>query len=143
MYPSRIECVWVAVDQAGMLGAFLTAGEGGIPFNAIQSTIINFIELEEKILQLPISSLTHLTISVPSPNHFIAIAERGFFVYDSTDPNRYELVCIPKTPLNLKQLPHQYMTYLQTLKLKHSLFQSATKININLEFDQVIYASHD
>ncbi|WP_162626543.1 hypothetical protein [Acinetobacter sp. CFCC 10889] len=134
--------MWIAVDQTGMLGAFITAGEGEISLNAIQSTIINFIELEEKILQFPISSLAHLTTSVPYPNEFIAIAERGFFVYDWTDKNRYELVCIPKTPLHLKQLPHQYMTYLQALKLKHSLFQSTTTININLEFDQVIYASH-
>lgn len=142
MYPSGMDCVWIAVDQAGMLGAFITAGEGGIPFNAIHSTIINFIELEEKILQLPISSLTHLTISVPCPNDFIAIAERGFFVYDWTNQNGYELVSIPKTPLHLKQLSHQYMTYLQTLKLKHALFQSTTTIKINVEFDQVIYASH-
>ena len=142
MYPSGIDCIWIAVDQSGMLGAFITAGEGGIPLNAIHSTIINFIELEEKILQLPISSLTHLTISVPSPHDFISITERGFFVYDWKDKNGYELVCIPKTPLNLKQLPNQYMTYLQTLKLKHALFQSTTTINIHLECDQVLYASH-
>lgn len=143
MYPDGIDCMWIAVDQVGMLGAFMSAGGGDIPTNAIQSTIILLEELEEKILQFPISSLVDLKIHLPRSDDFIALSERGFFVYDWSDvhhskySNGYELISVPRTPTYLKQLPKNYLIYLQALHLKKSSFQDSNFINITLEFDEV------
>ncbi|MEG0482507.1 MAG: hypothetical protein RR575_07045 [Acinetobacter sp.] len=136
--------MWIAVDQAGMLGAFMSAGEGDIPTNAIHSTIILLEELEEKILQFPISSLVDLKKDIPRPDDFIALSGRGFFVYDWSDihhyskySNGYELISVPRTPAYLKQLPKNYLLYLQELCLKKSSFHDSNFLNINLEFDNV------
>lgn len=137
MYPDGIDCMWIAVDQAGMLGAFMSAGEGDIPINAIQSTIILLEGLEEKILQFPISSLVDLKKDIPRPNDFIALSGRGFFVYDWSGSHGYELISVPRTPIYIKQLPKNYLLYLQELYLKKSSFHDSNFLNINLEFDNV------
>ncbi|RZG73448.1 hypothetical protein EXU29_07005 [Acinetobacter wuhouensis] len=137
MYPLGVDCVWIAVDQHGMLGVFLTAGEGAIPLNAIQSTIIELAQLEKEILQLPITSLASLQTSVPRPDDFIAFAERGFFVYDYSSLYNYELVCLPKTPLYIQQLPNTYANFLQHLILKNALYKNTIILNIKSEFNEI------
>ena len=54
-----------------------------------------------------------LLVTVPRPDDFIDMAERGFFVYDWTDihrternrSNAYELVAVPETPIVGASLP--------------------------------------
>lgn len=106
-----IDCVWLASDRAGRLAVLITAGEGPIPPAALDGPV-EFFEIETLLLELPVSAAAHLLVQVPSPDSFVALAERGLFVYDWTDVHRtagktnaYELVATPSEPQQLASLP--------------------------------------
>lgn len=81
-YPEQFDCVWLASDSEGNLGAFITAGAGPIPTAALNSTAILFDDIEFRLLQLPLVSHFQLPDSVLSHDNFNGFAKRGFFVYD-------------------------------------------------------------
>lgn len=110
-YPKQIDCVWLASDVAGQLAAMITAGEGPIPAEVLKGGYL--LEIEEWLLQLRTVGQAKLIASVPDPESFVSLSERGFFVYDWTDVHRssaqcrgeYELVCSPETLLLRDALP--------------------------------------
>jgi hypothetical protein len=88
-YPGQIDCVWIASDRDGHVGAFVTAGVGPIPELALNSAEPLLVEdIEEAILKLPKVSDCRLLVSIPRPDSFIDMAERGLFVYDWSDVHR-------------------------------------------------------
>ena len=110
-YPGQIDCVWLASDVAGQLAVMITAGEGPIPAEVLEGGYL--LQIEDWILQLRTVGQARLIASVPNPESFVSLSERGFFVYDWTDAHRastqrscqYELVCSPETLLPRDALP--------------------------------------
>ncbi len=89
----------------------ITAGCGPIP-EQVLSHPVDVTDIERLLLELPKIGEARLNIQVPNPASFIALSERGLFVYDWTDvhatskrTNAYELVAAPTVALCLEQLP--------------------------------------
>ena len=112
-YPEGVDCVWLAVDDRGMLAGFITAGSGPIPGSVLaHATDVADIE---GLLQdlLPAASEASLRVEIPKADSYLALCRRGFHVYDWTDihasaarsKGTYELVAVPSKPLFVGQLP--------------------------------------
>lgn len=110
-YPKQIDCVWLASDSTGQLAAMITAGEGPIPAEVLKGGYL--FEIEEWLFQLGTVGQAKLIASVPDPESFVNLGERGLFVYDWTDAHsssaqrrgKYELVCSPENLLMRDVLP--------------------------------------
>src|SRR5215472_14947016 len=89
-YPINLDCVWIASDRDEHCAAFVTAGVGPIPALVLNNTAKSVLieSIWEAILRLPKVSTCRLLVSVPRPDSFIAMAERGLFVYDWSDVHR-------------------------------------------------------
>jgi hypothetical protein len=130
--------VWLASDRQGHLGAFITAGIGPIPKKALDASQMAIEEIEGSLCQLPSVSQAHLLVSVPRPDDFIDLAERGLFVYDWTDINRtvdkalcvYEPVAVPVTPITIGSLPVELSALARVLKIANVDFLDGDAINI-------------
>ncbi len=102
-YPVGVDCVWLGLDSAQHVGVFVTGGEGPIPNAVLEQSLLWIEDMELEVLGLPKVSDAELLVSVPRPDSFIALAERGLFVFDWADVSRtagelsnsYELVASP------------------------------------------------
>lgn len=120
-YPAGIDCVWLAFDCEGRVGAFITAGLGPIPNSTFDENLVSIEEVESILDDLPPITQAKLLVNVKRPDDFIALAERGFFVYDWTDISRtsasamnaYEPVAAPIKPIHLSELPRALMIFAQ------------------------------
>lgn len=112
-YPDGVDCVWVACDRDGFLGAFVTGGSGPIPLHVLASDALAVEEIETRLGLLPPVSAARLLVQLKRPDDFVGMAERGLFVYDWTDVQRtrsesihaYELVAVPHQPIKLDMIP--------------------------------------
>lgn len=112
MYPTQLDCVWLASDSSGALAAFITAGEGPIPIEVLSRCDVTSLE-REILRSLPAFTQATVLVSVPKPDSYRELAERGLFVYDWTDLHRvradetraYELVARPQQSLQIDSLP--------------------------------------
>ena len=52
-YPEGIDCIWLASDRAGHVGAFITAGRGPIPAEALRSDTVAVDDMEDHLVELP------------------------------------------------------------------------------------------
>ncbi|MBY3136110.1 hypothetical protein [Rhizobium laguerreae] len=132
-YPSGMDYVWIGSDKDGFLAAFVTGGFGSIPLAALEDAALPLENVEPLLAEMPSVSKANLLVSYPRPDDFIAIAEKGFFVYDWADTHRverdytrkYEMVAAPTSPVPLQKLP--------------SLLQvSARRIKFNFPFSEEI-----
>lgn len=138
-YPDGIDCVWIASDQHGHLGAFVTAGIGPIPISILSDETISIDEVESAICDLPLISDAYLLVQMKRPDDFIAMAQRGFFVYDWRDVHRttdestslYELISRPQTPINLGSLPKQLREIAAKASLGNLDFNQAQSLNVS------------
>lgn len=104
---------WIATERNGYVAAFITAGEGPIPEAAFKNGVLSIKEVEAAILELPVVSEAKMLVTVPDPDSHIALAGRGFFVYDWTYVHSakaklsyaYEPVALPLTPQILSDVP--------------------------------------
>jgi hypothetical protein len=111
-YPAQIDCAWLATDERGALAAMITAGCGPVP-EAVLSGPVEVTEIETVLLGLPKTGSAKMLVSVPRPDSFVALSERGLFVYDWTDMRRssseqigvYELVSTPAAAIHADDLP--------------------------------------
>lgn len=137
-YPDGIDCVWLAVDRDGHLGAFVTGGEGPIPLQALNSAHSPVEEIEERIYDLPRVSDARLLVEMKRPDDFVAIAERGFFVYDWTDVQRtmresvhaYELVAVPVNPITIDAVPDEIVGLVAGLGLDNATFVNGGRLDV-------------
>jgi hypothetical protein len=86
-YPYAVDCAWIASDGQGFVGVFITAGEGPVPAHALRGGFFPVEEVEARVLRLSIrtgQAVTNLC-DAPDPGSYIALAQRGVFVYDWTD----------------------------------------------------------
>jgi hypothetical protein len=135
-YPEGIDCCWLASDRIGQLGAFLTGGSGPIPAQLLLPPYL-LDDIEETILALPKASDIDLRVRVPRPDRFVALAERGFFVYDWSDVHRteqyideYELMALPYRPLTLDLLPESLSGTARAVRLAAVSFASAWRVDV-------------
>lgn len=111
-YPHGVDCVWLALDGAGHVGAFVTGGIGPVPLLALNDEFLPVEEIEEAIFSLPKVSDVRLLVSMKRPDDFVAMAERGLFVYDWRDVHRiakactdcYELIAAPHNPIKVSDI---------------------------------------
>jgi len=137
-YPEGIDCIWLASDCKGHVGAFITAGAGPIPTEALRSVYLSVEDIESQLVYLPSISQTELLVSVPRPDDFIALAERGLFVYDWTDIHRtagaqlrvYEPVAVPTQPLSASSLPADLAILAKALRLAGVAFAATAVVDI-------------
>lgn len=131
------DCVWIALDRNGYLAAFITAGIGPIFVSAYKQFVISE-DTEAYICGLAHTSEVRLLVNVPRPDDFIALAARGFFVYDwqdvyRTDKNRlsaYEMVAVPLTPLHISNAPEKIKEIVDTVELTDILFATEQRVSI-------------
>jgi hypothetical protein len=141
-YPTGVDCVWIGSDADGLLGAFVTGGVGPIPKPALDDRLPAIEDIEQLLLTLPIRSTTDLKVSLKRPDDFIALAERGFFVYDWRDTHRtivesrntYELIAAPRAPLRLDSLEGSLAQTAALTMFKNARFSSQSTIEIGTEF---------
>ena len=137
VYPDGSDCVWVAIDQNGSLAAFVTAGEGPIPTAFLKSGYV-LESIEDIICNLAITSEARLLASMPRPDDFINMAERGFYVYDWTDIDRtanevldaYELVAAPINPTNIEMQSTDIKELVAIVKLEGIVYAEKQLIPI-------------
>lgn len=138
VYPYGIDCVWIASDRNGHLGAFVTAGVGPIPVQALKSDLFDIRDVEEAVCHLPQVSKASLLISIKRPDDFIAMAERGFFVYDWRDAHRsvgesknaYEPVAVPLNPISTSALPESLANLVENVTLRNWDFIGGKSLDI-------------
>ncbi len=137
-YPDGVDCVWLAADRDGYLGVFVTGGSGPIPVQALNSEHGPVEDIEERIFDLPRVSDAKLLVAVKRPDDFIALAERGLFVYDWSDVNRtaresihaYEPVAAPVSPIKVDALPDEIAALLEGLRLENVAFAEGQLLDI-------------
>lgn len=138
LYPEGIDCVWLASDRNGCLGAFITAGVGPIPIEALDFAYMPVEDIEGQLCQLPPVSQAQLLVSVKRPDDFIELAERGVFVYDWTDINRtarevlrvYEPVAAPTKPITVGSLPSDLAALAKVLRFKDVVFANGEAVDV-------------
>jgi hypothetical protein len=79
--------------------------------------------IEDALLTLPKVSGCHLLVSIPRPDSFVDLAERGLFVYDWSDVHpakqsldAYEPTAVPTNPISLDRLPDAVKLYATSVK---------------------------
>lgn len=132
LYPEGIDCIWIAMDQKGVLAAFITAGIAPIPTFALNSSLIKLENIEQMLIeQFPVTGEANLKVDLPRPDDFIAISKRGFFVYDWDDhEQQYVLISTPTYLKNYTDLAQSLKTYIQTLVLNSYDFSKSNTINV-------------
>lgn len=137
-YPNGIDCVWLASDNEGRLAAFITAGEGPIPAEALKFDRLPVEDIEGLIGDMPRVSEACLLVVVKRPDDFITFAERGLFVYDWTDVHRttrqavhaYEAVATPTKPISLGMLPADLAGEARALQFIDVSFADAKRLDV-------------
>lgn len=137
-YPEGIDCVWLASDRDGHLGAFVTAGVGPIPAEALDSAYVSVEDIEGQLCQFPTVSQVQLLVSVKRPDDFIDLAARGMFVYDWTDINRkahealgvYEPVAVPIAPITIASLPSDLAALAKALRMADVVFAGGAAVDV-------------
>jgi hypothetical protein len=136
-YPFGLDCVWLAADRNGHVGAFVTAGFGPIPARALIYEQGSIEDIEGCVNELPRVSLARLLISGDVPS-FIAMAERGLFVFDWQHVHRslrdytrkYEPVAAPVNPIMTADLPGRLVGFAASVTLDQVDFAVGQALDI-------------
>lgn len=137
-YPSGIDCIWLASDQSGHLGAFVTAGVGPIPIQVLGYVDTPIEDIEHLILDMPQVSIANLLIPLEQPDSFIKLAERGIFVFDWSDVYRtllqsidaYEPIASPVSPITLDVLSGQLAEIAKSIKFNSVAFVERKNLDV-------------
>lgn len=135
-YPEGIDSCWLASDRDGQLGVFVTRGRGPIPAQALLETY-PLDSIEEQLLELPKASDIDLQVRRPRPDRLVALAERGFFVYDWSDVHRteayideYEVVALPYRPLMIDVLPAELSAVARSIRFATVAFANTWRLDV-------------
>ncbi len=125
-----LEYDWLAVDSAGHIGLFSTAG-GGVAPQAFLEDIEAFDVAITEILSLPPSTDANCNRVLPAGliNTWRLVAERGLFAFDS-DPlgGPYRLIATPHTPVSVEHLPEKIRKVASRVVLSRVSFADAAEI---------------
>lgn len=135
-YPGGVDCCWLASDRIGELGVFATGGSGPIPAQALLP-VYPLDTIEKTILGLPKASDIDLRVRGPRLASFVALAERGLFVYDWSDVHRteryideYELMALPYRPFTVDLLPESLSASARTVRFSAISFATAWRVDV-------------
>lgn len=130
-YPIDSDCVWMAADRDGHLGAFLTAGTGPIPMAALASVSVPLSEVECTLAGLARTTQARLLVSVGRPDDLIALAERGLFVFDWTESiDAYRPVAEPAVPIRIDALPEDLAALARSVRTTGLAFADGKRVDI-------------
>lgn len=140
-YPHGIDYLWLACDKDHHVGAFVTGGVGPVPTAVLQSDHAIAEAVEPDLSTLPRTGPARLLISIPRPDDFISLAERGLFVYDWCDVHRiaresthvYECVAAPIVPTSVHDLPDAVAQLIAVVTLNSVSFASAMAIDVRAQ----------
>jgi hypothetical protein len=138
LYPGGIDWVWVAADRVGNVGAFVTAGSGPIPVNVLHAGLGLLEGIEEVVWSLPRTSEAQILVVTKRPDDFVAMAERGLYVYDWSDVHRtardalgrYELTAAPRSPIQARDVPSELADALSRARFDTVLFASEHTLDV-------------
>ena len=132
-YPRGADCVWLASDQNGHVAAFVTAAAGPIPTAVLQTTL-PVEQSEILVCSSPRTTTARLLISVPRPDSFVDLAERGLFVYDWHEYGRstgvYEAVATPNDPVCFGSLTGELAKISQVVTFGSVSFMDARVVDV-------------
>jgi len=111
-YPEGLDCVWVASDDFGHVGAFVTAGMAPVPAVTLSAAYGDILAVGDHLLTLSPVSRAIAERDGTSIADFTTLAERGIYVFDWTDIHRtgknrlgaYEKMASPDRPLTCDKL---------------------------------------
>ena len=134
-YPEGFDHAWLAADQVGHVGMFITAGRGPMPEAAPNE---EFEDVEDVSLTLLRTCGAKVLRRMPHPDAFLALAERGFFVFDWSDVHRtkanelraYELTAIPDRPIAVGLLPSRLLKAANAAVLDQIQFSNEQTIDV-------------
>ncbi|HEX7801788.1 MAG TPA: hypothetical protein VF471_03395 [Pseudoxanthomonas sp.] len=137
-HPDELDCTWLSVDGAGHLGAFLTAGSGPVPLRWLNCTNPLVEDIESIVLEQPTTGGYSLLVDVPRPDSFIALASRGYFVYDWTDhqkissesTGRFQLVALPNQPVTIDKVANEISAIALVCPMQRSIFSRMHEIDL-------------
>lgn len=110
----QIDMAWLGVDAAGRVAAFATAGRGPMPTDVLSHGQEEVLQVEEALHELAVIAKGFAHPQEGDASSFVALSERGLFVYDWSDVHRvsgylhgYELVASPSSALRAEALPQR------------------------------------
>ena len=136
-YPAGIDFVWLARDREGHVAAFVTAGTGPIPRDALPQVHLEPTP-EELLALLPRCSAVLSLGEHGDTTSFEAMASRGFYVFDWSDAHRsaakaldrYELVSKPLHAAMVGQLPASLGSIVAAVTLPIESFASSEQVRV-------------
>ncbi|MBK0054007.1 hypothetical protein [Stenotrophomonas sp. S39] len=102
-YPEDIDCTWLGVDRTGAVAAFVTAGKGEIPAVLLADAVVDILQVETMLVDLPVVGDAVMHVTLPRPDDYLAMASRGIHVYDWTGHD-YRRVATPATAIQYSAL---------------------------------------
>ena len=118
---------WFAVDGAGNIAHFSTAGVGPAPAAAI-ARVDEMRALQEQILQLPViaTATPHLPGDI---NDWLEMSRRGLFSYDWKHwEGPYQRAATPSKPITIGALAHELRELVQLVTLHEIRFADQSVI---------------
>jgi hypothetical protein len=139
-YPDGMDIAWIACDSLNQVGAFITAGIGPIPEQFLALAPMSLADVEGQVVFLPEISQANLLTTIPRPDDFLALAQRGCYVFDWTDIHRttseamemYELVATPSVALKTDNLPNELRRLAEATKFQTLDFADCTQVDPRL-----------
>jgi hypothetical protein len=105
--------------------------------SAVLQTTLPVEESEAVVCSLPRTTTAHLLVSVPRPDSFVALAERGLFVYDwnehpiaSISTGVYEAVATPNDPVCFGTLTEELVKISKVVTFGSVSFMDARVVNV-------------
>ncbi|HBS57094.1 MAG TPA: hypothetical protein DEA38_15375 [Stenotrophomonas sp.] len=105
-YPEDIDCTWLGVDRTGAVAAFVTAGKGEIPTVLLADAVVDILQVETMLVDLPVVGDAVMHVTLPRPDDYLAMASRGIHVYD-WNGHGYARVATPSTAIQYSALPEE------------------------------------
>jgi len=139
-YPHVKDCGWIASDDQGNVGIFITAGEGPIARAALNGEFFPVVEIEPRVLDMSVRDRqgVEMLVKVPRPDSYIELASRGLYVYDWTDISRgsghldaYELMAVPAIPIRCEELPDALRMVARSVRLSGVRFGVSRTIAVD------------
>lgn len=125
-----IDFAWIAVDAKGQLAAFITAGEGQVPYEVFEQDNIPPYAIEHAILEMQVVSgvIMNICLLHADLSSYIHLCQRGFFIYDwhgddtRPYPTEYQLVASPSKPIGIQQIANNALNIFSTMVFKTTVF---------------------
>ncbi len=125
-----LDLVWIGIDKSEQVAAFVTAGSGYVPPTAFDG----ISDVEKLILEQSPRCECKLHIDVPRPDSYVALAQRGYFVFDwaqvGEHDSYYELAARPLVPIRASDLSTVLGRIAKRTKISNHLFSDCEFLEV-------------